>query len=65
LLDDQNPINSVYAFGDGLRQAQVGVQTSFTVDARAAFNPSDDVKVVVTSKMKRKYDEETHSIYFS
>ncbi len=51
LTNGQNHINTVRTFGNGLQQAQVGVQTSFTVDARGAFNPKDDVKVVVTSKI--------------
>ncbi len=51
LTNGQNHINTVRTFGNGLQQAQIGVQASFTVDARGAFNPKDDVKVVVTSKI--------------
>ena len=50
-VDNENQINGVHTSGCGLQQAQVGVQTSFTVDARIASNQNDDVKVVVTSKI--------------
>ncbi|CAF2820839.1 unnamed protein product [Rotaria sp. Silwood2] len=53
VVDDQNHKSLVHAFGDGLRQAQLGIQTSFTVDAQAALNPDDDVKVVVTTPSKQ------------
>ena len=53
-FDTQNQVNLVRAFGNGLQQAQVGIQTSFTVDARTTLNPNDDVKVVVTSKMEHR-----------
>ncbi len=44
-------MNLVHAFGPGLQQAQIGVQTSFTIDARDALNSNEDVKIVVTSKI--------------
>jgi hypothetical protein len=44
-------VNLVHAFGPGLQQAQIGVQTSFTIDARDALNSNEDVKIVVTSKI--------------
>jgi len=53
LIDDQNHKNSVRAFGNGLQQAQIGIETSFTVDARGVLNRNDDVKVVVTSKINK------------
>ncbi|CAF1246383.1 unnamed protein product [Rotaria sordida] len=53
LVGEQNRKSLVRAFGDGLRQAQLDIQTSFTVDALAALNPDDDVKVVVTTPSKQ------------
>ncbi|CAM4895437.1 unnamed protein product [Rotaria socialis] len=53
VVDDQNPKTLIRAFGDGLRQAQVGIQSSFTVDAHAAPNPNEDVKVLVTTPSKQ------------
>jgi hypothetical protein len=47
---DGNPSQSIRAYGPGLRQAQVGVQTSFTIDTHATRDGTDDVKVLVTSK---------------
>ena len=47
--NEQQSINSVHAYGEALKQAQVGLETALIVDGRAASNPNDDVKVVVTS----------------
>lgn len=49
-IDDHNQKILVRAFGDGLRQAQIGIQASFSVDVTAAPNFNEDVKVLVTSK---------------
>ncbi|UJR14889.1 hypothetical protein I4U23_001873 [Adineta vaga] len=43
MVSDQ-PIN---IFGDGLHQAQVDVQTSFIIDARSSYNPTDEIKIVI------------------
>lgn len=51
LVDEQNQDNSIRTSGVGLQQAQVGVKTSFTIDARGAVNQNEDIKVVVTSKL--------------
>jgi len=43
-------IETIRAFGPGLEQAQVGVQTLFTIDARGVLDTNENVKVIVTSK---------------
>jgi hypothetical protein len=50
-IEKQYHINPVHAFGEGLRQAQIGVETAFVVDARGALDANDDVKVVVASEI--------------
>jgi filamin len=37
---------TIHIFGDGLSQAQVGVETSFIIDARSFFNSNDEIKVI-------------------
>lgn len=55
LVDDRKHANLARAYGDGLRQAQVGVPTSFTVDTQTPTRIDDDeIKVVVTSKISTK-----------
>ncbi|CAF3728092.1 unnamed protein product [Rotaria sp. Silwood1] len=53
LVENQKHKSLIHAFGDGLRQAQLGIQTSFTVDAHVELKPDDDVKVVVTTPSKQ------------
>ena len=50
MIDDEKSLRPVHAFGLGLRQAQIGVQSSFTIDARAALHTNENIKVLVTSK---------------
>jgi hypothetical protein len=47
----------IRASGLGLQQAQVDVETSFTVDARAASNHAEDLKVLVSSKLNSSFNE--------
>ncbi|CAF1398822.1 unnamed protein product [Adineta steineri] len=46
------PVN---IFGDGLRQAQVNVQSSFIIDARSAYNPTDEVKIIICPPERSTY----------
>ena len=48
---DSKQQNLIHAFGPGLQQAQVGVPTSFTVDGHRAVDSTEDIKVLVTSKI--------------
>ncbi|CAF1556324.1 unnamed protein product, partial [Adineta ricciae] len=51
----ENNDELIHAYGEALKQAQVGLETAFIVDGRAALNSTDDVKVVVTSPSKHNY----------
>lgn len=48
---ESNPQNLIRAFGPGLRQAQVGHPTSFTVDGHLALDANEDIRVLVTSRI--------------
>lgn len=65
LLADQNPLNSIHAFGVGLQQAQIDLPTSFTVDAHAELNSNEDIKVVVTSKIHLYKIKKIFSFYLA
>lgn len=54
-IENSNPngetltASNVRAFGIGLEQAQVGAESSFSIEAHSAEYQTEDIKVVVTS----------------
>ena len=50
ITENVKSIQSVRAYGQGLQQGQVDIETSFIIDARTDIDRSNDIKVLVTSK---------------
>lgn len=64
VINDQHQTNLIRTHGVGLQQAQVGTKTSFTVDTHGANNQSDDIKVVVTSRIYFKLKIENIFVFY-